>query len=155
MIKASLWWQIKYKRNYFSGLSQSPGRRLKTIPMSRLWTAHQPGRFHESAIQFWNFFPWLMLFSSCIWLRNIARQPSDLSGLFSGICCCMSPGHPAEFDHRIVCSEFPGYRELFRESGIWHVVAFLIKRYPERSGFRIIFLPPQTQKSHPMGGFFT
>ncbi|RRN90473.1 hypothetical protein D2048_12355 [Morganella morganii] len=67
----------------------------------------------------------------------------------------MNPGLPAEFTHKIVRSEFPGYRELFGEPSIWHVVTFLIKGYPERSGFRIIFLFAQTQKSHPKGGFFT
>ncbi len=61
------------------------------------------------------------------------------------------PPPPEECDHRIVRSEFPGYRELLRESGIWYMVAFLIKGYPERSGFRIVFLFPQNAKKPPNG----
>ncbi len=38
----------------------------------------------------------------------------------------MNPEHMAECDHRIMRSEFPDYRELFRESDIKSAVAFLI-----------------------------
>ncbi|OOP04906.1 hypothetical protein AJR23_010800 [Shigella flexneri] len=37
----------------------------------------------------------------------------------------MNPEHMAECDHRIMRSEFPDYRELFRESDIKSAVAFL------------------------------
>ena len=36
----------------------------------------------------------------------------------------MNPEHMAECDHRIMRSEFPDYRELFRESDIKSAVAF-------------------------------
>ena len=42
----------------------------------------------------------------------------------------MNPEQMAECDHRIMCSEFPGYRELFRESDIKSAVAFLIFHFP-------------------------
>lgn len=42
------------------------------------------------------------------------------------VAAAMSPEHMAACDHRIMCSEFPDYRELFRESDIKSAVAFLI-----------------------------
>ena len=42
----------------------------------------------------------------------------------------MNPEHMAECDHRIMHSEFPDYRELFRESDIKSAVAFLIFHSP-------------------------
>lgn len=40
------------------------------------------------------------------------------------VVAAMNPEHMAECDHRIMRSEFPDYRELFRESDIKSAVAF-------------------------------
>ncbi|OTD45996.1 hypothetical protein AW100_26385 [Escherichia coli] len=42
----------------------------------------------------------------------------------------MNPEHMAECYHRIMRSEFPDYRELFRVSDIKSSVAFLISHSP-------------------------
>lgn len=46
------------------------------------------------------------------------------------VAAAMNPEHMAECDHRIMHSEFPDYRELFRESDIKSAVAFLIFHSP-------------------------
>ena len=46
------------------------------------------------------------------------------------VAAAMNPEHMAECDHRIMRSEFPDYRELFRESDIKSAVAFLIFHSP-------------------------
>ncbi len=85
------------------------------IPVSRLLTADQPQLFHEPASN-------AAQVPDCV-IQPVCRLVFQDSFPVS-VAAAMNPEHMAECDHRIMRSEFPDYRELFRESDIKSAVAF-------------------------------